>query len=385
MRCFKSIYLALSGGLDSSILLGCLRRVRDSSSTVTCFNFYRPSTNNDERHFARLAAARADVPLLEAEMSAHFNLEGLRHLRKSVCPFASYRDFDGTLARIVEDPSNSAVFTGQGGDELFGSMTRLPPAIDYAWSHGFQRGLLRVALSDAILRDVSVWRILRLAVRYAVARPWWTFREYLAVSNSPLLTDQVLEQARHDDQLIHPLYREPPDVAPGKIEQAYLLTFQCVAFHDPGIPEQYPALVAPLRSQPLMEVCLRIPMYLLISDGRDRAIARRAFVDELPREILLRKSKGTGESNMRATFVYNRALIREFLLGGILASEGYLNCKELDVVLSDQPTLAQSHVMEIFDLLDTEAWARTVTTHDRPAGTSIRNVKPAIWCATAAS
>jgi hypothetical protein len=38
----------------------------------------------------------------------------------------------------------------------------------------------------------------------------------------------------------------------------------------------------PLRSQPLLELCLRITPYTLIDDGRDRALARRAFLKLCP-------------------------------------------------------------------------------------------------------
>src|SRR6185436_11940153 len=49
-----------------------------------------------------------------------------------------------------------------------------------------------------------------------------------------------------------------------------------------------PEYVLPYYSQPVVELSLRIPTYLCALDGRDRAIARRAFVDDVPEKILRR-------------------------------------------------------------------------------------------------
>ena len=49
-----------------------------------------------------------------------------------------------------------------------------------------------------------------------------------------------------------------------------------------------PEILAPLYSQPVIEVLLRIPIHTHFHRGRDRGLARMAFVGEAPEPILRR-------------------------------------------------------------------------------------------------
>lgn len=129
-------------------------------------------------------------------------------------------------------------------------------------------------------------------------------------------------------------------------------------FYDPlGRPDD-PEPVQPLMSQPLIELCLRIPTYVLTNSGWDRAIARRAFRTEVPREILRRRSKGGLEENVQEILMGNLRAARELLLDGHLVSAGLLHRGRVEEALSDRPTRTAATMAEIFDHLATEAWLR---------------------------
>ena len=70
-------------------------------------------------------------------------------------------------------------------------------------------------------------------------------------------------------------------------------------FYDPLGQEGDAERISPLFSQPLVELCLRIPTYVLTHGGWDRAVARRAFYDDLPPEIRNRRHKGGIEEHLR--------------------------------------------------------------------------------------
>jgi asparagine synthase (glutamine-hydrolysing) len=119
-----------------------------------------------------------------------------------------------------------------------------------------------------------------------------------------------------------------------------------------------PELVAPLYSQPLIELALRIPTYILTVGGWERAIARRAFQHDMPREIVFRRTKGGVEEHLRAIMVRNIGLVRDLLLDGHLVREGILDRGKLAAALSGKPTRVAAGNVELYECFSAEAWAR---------------------------
>lgn len=71
--CYRGVLHSLSGGLDSAIVLGCLRDTHNRPA-ITCLNYHSCGPEADERYFARLAANPADYPLLEWERDSAMRL-----------------------------------------------------------------------------------------------------------------------------------------------------------------------------------------------------------------------------------------------------------------------------------------------------------------------
>jgi asparagine synthase (glutamine-hydrolysing) len=65
--CYESLVLRLSGGLDSSIVLGCLKSAPSRPRIVSVVYYVPQTTGADERAFARLAAADAKCELVEQD------------------------------------------------------------------------------------------------------------------------------------------------------------------------------------------------------------------------------------------------------------------------------------------------------------------------------
>src|SRR6202012_3204926 len=98
-----------------------------------------------------------------------------------------------------------------------------------------------------------------------------------------------------------------------------------------------------LYSQPILELCLRVPVHLMTLGGWDRAIARRAFYDELPREVVNRKEKGAMDQHLREIVDRNITFIRGLLLDGGLVQEGVVDRKKLLTALSGKVSQTQSN------------------------------------------
>jgi len=117
--------------------------------------------------------------------------------------------------------------------------------------------------------------------------------------------------------------------------------------------------VFPLLSQPLVELCMRIPSYVHFDQGRDRGLARRAFTNDVPTQLLERTWKdrvqGFPEEILRA----NIADLRPMLLDGILAKRGYLDRPILESTLSGNAFEVAASVGEILDHVMVEAWLQS--------------------------
>jgi asparagine synthase (glutamine-hydrolysing) len=114
-----------------------------------------------------------------------------------------------------------------------------------------------------------------------------------------------------------------------------------------------------LMSQPLIELCLRIPSYVWITGGRDRAIARRAFEPVLPALIVRRQQKGAIDRHNLRIFDTNEAYLREMLLDGLLVKAGLLDRTRLESYLARGASHAGFEYNDVLrHHLCTEVWLR---------------------------
>ena len=121
-----------------------------------------------------------------------------------------------------------------------------------------------------------------------------------------------------------------------------------------------------LLSQPLMETCLRIPTYLLLRGGRERALARHAFADRVPSQILRRRDKGSIMSHATEMLRRSQPFLRELLLGGVLAEAGVIARKELEPYIVRGQSFREEHMLTLLACIAAEVWART-SAHSKQA------------------
>jgi asparagine synthase (glutamine-hydrolysing) len=274
----------------------------------------------------------------------------------------------GSYERLCEETAlarqcgATAILTGSGGDQVFFQNPAPLTVADFIHRRRVRRGLARVAYDAAQMEGWSIWRMLNEAVRQGSRR-----REYnplmQALPFRTLVSDEVLELVRSGSSSVIP--RESTrDVPPGKLWHAYMLSI-LPEYYDPFGREGDPEAIAPLHSQPLIETALRIPTYVLLSDGWDRALARRAFAAELPPTIARRRSKGGIAEHKYDVLRNNLRVVRELLLDGLLMREGLLNRANVEEALSDRPSGVMKGMAEICGILDTEVWLRLWEPHVR--------------------
>jgi asparagine synthase (glutamine-hydrolysing) len=355
--CYGHILLSLSGGLDSSIVLACLMDA-PSRPRVTCFHYYPLGADLDERAFARAAAAKAGLELIERSRDSSYSLQPLLAIHRAPEPtnYPYFLEHSRLDAQLAAEHGATAVVIGYGGDQLFYQERGEWAPGDFLHRRGPRPAVLRVALDAARMDQISFWRVLRQAAAgYFGHRRWSVLQE--AGRMRPLLVPAVIEDARRSATFLHPLLRHPRGAPSGKLWHAHQIS-QPFDFYDPLGREGDAERISPLFSQPVMELCLRIPTYVLTHDGWDRAVARRAFYHDLPPQIRNRRNKGGIEEHLRFTLEHNRGFLRELLLDGALVREGVVDRTRLAEVLSGRASRIAAGSGELLEYAGIEAWLR---------------------------
>ena len=368
---YGRIVHTLSGGLDSSISASCARKEL-SRDEMICINYFTDNAIGDERSYARDVARFVDVELVEIEREPAVDLDIFRHCAKTAWPML---DFSGhgqhrQEVAISQQHGAAAIFSGEFGDNIFEQGAGLDGAADYVRRFGLRPGLLRVAIECGLRRNRSIWQVLKRAVVDGSAQrdaSYFSSLNYIErelrapISASTLMRGEALESVRRDStRFMHPWMERIAGVPPAKFMMIYGL-YAMGAHEPPFALDGDPPLVAPLGSQPLVEVCLRVPSCFCIRGGFDRAVARNAFADSLPSSVVWRTTKGTPEPWTREVIRRNQTFLKEFLLDGILVSTGILDAQRVAAAFSNEVTGSRAFVGDLIEQLYIEAWLRQWT------------------------
>lgn len=115
----------------------------------------------------------------------------------------------------------------------------------------------------------------------------------------------------------------------------------------------------PLMSQPIIELCLRIPTYLLVKGGRDRALARDAFRDIIPHEIYQRRDKGSTGQHAIELMRRSGKFLNEMLLDGVLVREGIVDRRSVESFSTNSTPIRPEHYFPLIACIACEVWLNT--------------------------
>jgi asparagine synthase (glutamine-hydrolysing) len=356
----RRIVHSVSGGLDSSIVMACLQQVPTALDTIYV-NYYEEAVEGDERRFARLLAKRYDCKVIERLTNASsVNLDLAFEASPTVFP-AHYvhellhAEFELELER---DRGVTAFFQGGGGDGvLLQAGAEFAPS-DYVFQHGLRPGLWRVAHDAARITRLSAAALVRRGIAAGFRGPRWR-PEFGALAASSFVNAGVADDFSGQAGAIAPPWLEAADDIPdGKRYHIFVSSFP-PAYCRPFRRFERADMVFPLLSQPVHELCLRIPTYILFHGGWDRSIARRAFAAELPGEIVNRRGKGGADALLSQILARNVALIQQTLLDGELARQGILDRRNLERFLAKPRFDGSAAISEVIDLFEMEVFLQS--------------------------
>jgi asparagine synthase (glutamine-hydrolysing) len=339
----------ISGGLDSAIVAASVVRSGLQGRAAGWLNVWSRLGGADERSYARHVARHLGVPLREVElMPAVFSDEDYVGLLDGVRPplTAASREYDRCVRGLAEALGAEALLTGEGGDAvLFQSPSPLVVA-DLLRIRGPAAFLGPELAQYARRARRSVWSLAATAIAALGGRSEWPqARIPLAGATEPAVPWR------------HPWLEGIEALPPAKRLHVLAVTNAQVHTAD-SARRQVAEPLNPLLAQPVVELCLSLPTPLLTLGARDRGLARRAFRDRLPAEIIERRSKG--DMALFYGQVVSRGLpwLREHLLGGCLVEAGVLDARRLEPALTSERLAWRGGASAVLGAALTETWVR---------------------------
>ncbi len=326
-----SIVVELSGGLDSSIVAAALAQGGHTFSAATIAT---ASPDGDERRFARAVAKSCGIDLVEyVHGDAVLDLTaGPAFLAPRPATYGVLAGIDAALGSATNEMSGGSIFTGIGGDNVFAINRSIMPALDALLSLG-PRPRSLAALGDcARLCNATVWRAAR-----AVWRQWRAGRD----ADWPRDDGYCVRTMLPDEPLARPWDEVVDDLPVGKIRHVQSILRIGDFLDRPG--RWYGRdVVAPLLSQPLVELCLAIPSWAWVAGGA------------------WRRNKGRLETMCAEAFLAQRRALARILLEGRLAREGLIDRDRVEAYLARERIEGDYDYFRLLELADIELWIVSV-------------------------
>lgn len=340
--------LELSGGLDSSIVAASLA---GAGANFTAINFVTPGADGDERPFARAVAKRCGTGLIEA-MNDEGRIDLLAppiHLHPRPAAYGVLGGIDIAFSEAVAG-GDFPIIGGIGGDNVFGFDSSIGPAVDAFAEFGFSRRTIHALRDVARAGGATIWEAARLLYRARRAGPREAWPREASFCDEAAIPTKPFE---------HPWDAGAAEISRAKRKHVEAIR-RILDFADR--PDRWYGrdVIAPLLSQPVVELCLSIPSWSWFAGGRDRAIARAAFANRLPAEVVWRRDKGRLESLCTAAFLRQRAGLRDLLLGGRLAERGLLDRTAIGAYIDAADVVGNFDYFRLLEIADVERWVRAV-------------------------
>ena len=355
---YETVHVSLSGGLDSAIVLACLAGAT-GTGRVGALHYRLASGDLSEAAEARAAAAFAGIPLEIAEIAPNRDLPDVTAHPATARPYRSFIGETPFPSRRRDPDGRAALFTGQGGDHLF-LERRSPLAFaDHVLAHGLTAETLPALLRAARLSQRSIWDVL-LACLPALA-----FGRRESVMQSAIRHRQETVAALlHGRTRLDGAFPEWAGAArglpPAKFLQVSSLPHM-VQVADAASHPDAPDLVHPLISQPLMTLCLRLPVSLLSANGESRGLARQAFDGMIPDRIRRRMTKGSASGFFMEFLEANAGPLGDALRSGVLIELGLIDRTDLAGMTRQARAGVHGLGRSLLIAYTIEAWLRTWT------------------------
>jgi len=347
--CYDRVLLYLSGGLDSSLVLSLLAQ-SPNPPDITCYHAFTPGTDGEERVYARLAAEYAGTRIIEKErFPTKIDLHDMLDVPVTAKPGEYLFEIEQgrVRAETAKEYGAEAIFSGFGGDQIFFHHRTHFCVTDYMDHYGIRPELLTIMAETARVLKISVWAVLRKVLKDKLFKASANYEDvYADMTQAIMMTAETRTSLENGLNHSHEWLEETSGISNGK--KMHIRHISLVpGYYGYSLPRYHIEPVQPLLAQPLVELCLRIPTWHLSFQGRDRGLARMAFANHLPREIIWRESKGSMGGLVEIALKNNSGFMNDFFLKGHLMKENILDPRVAEKVLAGDFSEEESEKIKV--------------------------------------
>ena len=371
---FKRTGAFLSGGTDSSTIVGLMKQVSDER--VNAFSIGFSEERYDELAYAELAARRFEAAHYTHIVTPDDAFAALPDVVAAYDePFGNNSALPTYLcARLARDTGMRLLLAGDGGDEIFGGNERYRR--EYVLAH-YQRipGALRRGLIEPLLSALPdggatlLGKAQRYVRRASTPNPdrFYSSEFYVSQERVRLLSPDFLAAIKPDWplEIARAHYRAAP--ASTEIDRLLYLDLKITIGDNDLFKVTRTAELAgigvrfPMLDHPLAELTGGLPAAFKVNAGEKRYIFKRAFADLLPSEILAKVKHGFGlpVSHWLKAHSGFRELARDTLLSSGSRGRGYYATGALESLFRLHETDSTPFYGDIlWSLLMLELWHR---------------------------
>jgi asparagine synthase (glutamine-hydrolysing) len=362
----------LSGGVDSSIVVGLMRELTDAPVRTFSIGFSVPEY--DETRYARLVARRFQTLHEEFRVEPH----AMEILPRLVWhydePFADASAVPTWYVAQLTRQHVTVALTGDGGDELFAGYPRYLAVWLAAWFDRLPAWMRRLAAAriwqrvPASPRQKSLVRRWKRFVEVLGQSPQQRYLDWIAIfkeaQRAALYSDDFLASLPESDprEFLTDAFaasrrRDPVTAASLADLTTYLpcdlMTKVDIASMAHGLECRQPFL-----DYRVVELAAAMPVGLKFHGGRGKRILREAFADLLPGPIRRRRKMGFGVPLDHWFRNELRDYAREVLFDSRALGRGYFRAEAVRRLWDDHQQGRFDHSARLWALFVLELWHR---------------------------
>jgi len=357
----------LSGGVDSSAVVGLMSQIMDKSVKTFSIGFQEDSFN--ELKFARLAAKHFQTDHHEFILTPDFVdvIDDLVwHFDE---PFADSSALPTYMVSKLAREHVSVVLSGDGGDELFAGYTRYVTDRNRSGLErlplGIRKKLIR-PLSEALPHGARGKNYLFNISLDAAGRYIDSISHFNGPRKRKLFSNEIRTKMNGSFERGEKLFRQIASSVSSKDAVENLLYLDSKTYLPGDILTKVDRMSmaaslearSPLLDHKLIEYVTRIPSHLKLKRNESKYIFKKAIEGFVPPEILHREKQGFGVPIGDWINVQLKDRINADLADRRFVERGYFDAKYVNLLLDEHRRGRRDHSHALWTLWMLELWHR---------------------------
>lgn len=361
---YKNICVSLSGGLDSSSLVYCLKDIVNENQKLNAINYFHSQIkSSNELVHAQKVCHEAGINLIEMDASTFLPFTPSKHSST----FKPNKPFPGLISlsclestkTYLPSKESCTFISGHGSDHIFMCPPTKKSLADYILEMGFKGSKEKIKEITTYYRDplspILKKTILSLA-NYILSRRLEKRHPKNTEDESPKWFKPELYRETADD-FVHPIYGTlSKKILPGKYDQVDAFYEGLASIHmemNSIHPTYYPFLYPPV-----VDFALSYPTYRLFEKGYDRYPLRKAVSDHFKTQTVWRRDKSQTTGIFQLGVKKNIAYVQDLCLEGHLVKESFVDKEELEKTITLISNGDINHMWPFVHLASTELFLR---------------------------